>query len=178
MRAAESGLRLATKELHHAAEAHPIGASMADGTMRPEWWAEWLQALFVIHCALDVHLPPDLGRSDALAADITAMATQYDCHGADSDAAAGFARQLHYGYGIHGAAYVFTGAHLMGGAITERAIGQRLPCAHLRWLDRAAAIAAWQTYRSDTSREKEARAAFRCVLDILDEILSRHPATT
>lgn len=175
MRAADSPLRLATRELHHAAEAHPVGASMADGTMRPEWWTDWLYALGVIHAPLDARIHFALDRGQHLSWDLDAMIRQgYEPH--ESEAAAALARDLAQGRGIGGAAYVFTGAHLMGGAITERAIGLRLPCAHLRWSDRPAALAAWQHYRTDATLEADARRAFATVIAILDEILARHPA--
>jgi hypothetical protein len=174
MRASDSPLRLATRDLHHAAEAHPVGAAMADGTMRPEWWADWLFALWVIHHRMDPFLPIELRRADQLQRDLHASAELVSTiH--RSPAAADFSECLRTGEGVAGAAYVFTGAHLMGGAITERAIGTRLPCEHLRWVDRAAAITAWQPYRSDATNEADARAAFSCVLAILDEILGNYP---
>jgi len=175
MRAADSPLRVATLPLHHAAEAHPVGASMADGTMPAVWWVDWLSALHEIHMALDPHLDPALHRVAALEQDIAAMNRDgFTAHA--SPAAIAFTDELVRGVQSYGGgAYVFTGAHLMGGAITERAIGHRLPCAHLRWLDRAAALAAWQPYRSDASLAPSAIAAFGCVGSILSEILARHP---
>jgi hypothetical protein len=174
MRAADSPLRLATKELHHAAEAHPVGASMADGTMRPEWWADWLQALHMIHMELDKHIPSSLARASELMEDVEEMSRR-GFQGAFSEEANWWVQELQRNRYVNGSAYVFTGAHLMGGAITERAIGTKLPCAHLRWNNRAQSLTDWQPFRTYVTEEADARMAFRCVLAILEEIKARHP---
>lgn len=175
IRQALAPLRLATQDLHHAAERHPVGASMADGTMRPDWWADWINALLTIHLSLDHHLAPTLRRCTELYTDLATVSLFEGVKPRISRAAWEFAAGLDRRCNVAGAAYVFTGAHLMGGAITERMIGKRLPCEHLRWPDRAAALADWKPWRAQGDVEGEARAAFACVLAILDEILHNHP---
>lgn len=160
-------LREATRALHHAAERTPLGAAMADGTMPARWWCDWLGALRTIHAALDPHLPPVLARLHGIDADLAALLPMQPAPGR---AAAAFAATLSAPGAIVGAAYVFTGAHLMGGAVTERRIGHRLPCAHLRWPDRRAALDAWRPLRERVDAEAEARAAFAAVLAISADI--------
>jgi len=66
-------LQADTKDLHHACEAHPVGAAMSRGDVDPQVWADWLGALFVVHETLDRYLPDELRRVDRLALDIEAM---------------------------------------------------------------------------------------------------------
>lgn len=160
----------ATRELHHAAEQHPVGAAMAAGTISPRWWLDWCGALRTIHAELDPHLPEALHRVARLDSDCAHMAPLQP---RPSYAAAQFAAQLLNPGLIDGAAYVFTGAHLMGGAITDRALAGSLPCQHLRWDDRRAALEAWKPWRSsdDPSVANGARTAFAAVLAIMDGVL-------
>lgn len=174
MRAADSPLRVATLPWHHAAEAHVVGKAMVDGTMPDEWWADWLAALEMIHYALDPALSDVLHRADRLTEDVTAMIARGVSPVAPKRAWA-LAQDLHAGQFIEGAAYVFTGAHLMGGAVAERALRSRLPCAHLRWEDRPAALSAWQPYRSDDTKAEDATEVFKAIIDILEEIRARNP---
>jgi heme oxygenase len=157
-------LREATRDLHHAAEQHPIGGAMAAGTISPQAWADWLAALLVVHTAIDPMLPVPCWRTEQLLADLYLSNIPEQHHNA---AAARYVQTLD---DCTGAAYVFTGAHLMGGALIERRINGRLPCAHLRWDDRAAAIRAWSPYRQAASAEPLARQAFAAVIAIMDEI--------
>ncbi|MBX9697881.1 MAG: hypothetical protein K2X74_00535 [Acetobacteraceae bacterium] len=163
-------LRDATRELHHAAERHPVGAAMAAGTISVRWWLDWCGALRTIHAELDPRLPAVLGRERELDADVAALLPMQPM---PSYAAAQFAGGLTAPLAVVGAAYVFTGAHLMGGAVTERAVGARLPCAHLRWADRRAALDAWRPWRDAIEAEEAARAAFAAVLAIMDGIRGR-----
>jgi heme oxygenase len=160
-------LREATRSLHHAAESTPLGAAMADGTMPARWWCDWLGALRVVHRALDPALPPVLARCDELEADLVAL---LPLQPRPIKPAADYADLLVSEAARLGAAYVFTGAHLMGGAVTERRIGGRLPCAHLRWADRRLALEAWRPLRERADLEAEARAAFAAVLAISEAI--------
>lgn len=156
-------LRERTRELHHAAERHPIGAAMAAGDVDAQVWADWLGALLVVHTKLDPMLPPACGRVAALLEDLAGSPSARP-----NRAAQGYAEAL---ADPVGAAYVFTGAHLMGGAVIEKRIAGRLPCAHLRWGDRQAALQAWRPLRECHEREDDARLAFQAVIDIMDEIL-------
>jgi heme oxygenase len=159
-------LREATKDLHHAAEAHVVGSRMSEGTISPGWWADWVGALRIVHGTLDPCLPEPVQRVRQLDHDLS----RCDQPARLNLAALRFAEQLDQPGKITGAAYVFTGAHLMGGAVMERRLGDRLPCAHLRWGDRRAALNAWQPYRTVTDAGDEARTAFMAVLAIMDEI--------
>lgn len=164
-----SGLREATRDLHHRAEQHPIGAAMAAGTIGAQAWADWLGALLVVHAAIDPHVPPACRRVDQLLADVVGgapLAPRW------SVAAASYANSLS---AIDGAFYVFTGAHLMGGALIEKLVRDRLPCEHLRWADRKASIGGWSYLReiTDPAVEQQARDAFAAVLAIMDEVLQR-----
>jgi heme oxygenase len=161
-------LRNETKELHHSAERHPIGAAMADGTISERWWIDWIQALLVIHTELDRHLPESMHRATELAKDLSeSLLTPHI-----NQAAIKYAATLTNPTAIEGAAYVFTGAHLMGGAVTDRALAGRLPCNHLRWTDRQQSLADWKPLRTKVELKEEASRAFAAVLAILNEIYS------
>ena len=162
-------LKEATKDQHHAAERHPVGAAMADGTISEQWWADWLGALFIIHSAIDPRLPEPLRRTRQIAADLAALDVQPH-----------LSRQaLRYVQGMtdidrEAATYVFTGAHLMGGAITAKAVEGRLPTEHLRWDDRQEVVKMWKPMRERSDLADESRRAFKAVLAICEEILAHY----
>ena len=154
----------ATRELHHKAEAHPVGASMSNGTIDAQSWADWLGALLVVHQRIDPHLPVACRRYSELLTDIrdnVPYAPRYN------RAAREYADSLG---DVMGAAYVFTGAHLMGGHLMAQKLGHRLPCAHLRWADRTAALAFLKPLRERDEYAVEAVRAFGAVIAIMDEI--------
>lgn len=169
-------LREATKDYHHAAERHPVGAAMADGTISAQWWADWLGALFIVHSAIDPGLPEALRRTQQIAEDIAAVGVQprlnqaalrYALHMTDADREA--------------AAYVFTGAHLMGGAITARQVSDRLPTQHLQWEDRQDAVRCWKPLRDRDDLAEPACRAFAAVLAICEDVIaasSQHTTRT
>lgn len=163
---AKRSLKDKTKELHHAAEHHPVGQSMAHGTISERWWADWLGALFVIHSAIDRWLPEALQRVVQIAADIAE--TQLPPN--TNFAALEYARSLDSRERAEGAAYVFTGAHLMGGAITARNIEHRLPVHHLRWANRQDVVRQWSPLRERDELEGHALEAFQAVINVMDEI--------
>ncbi len=70
---------------------------------------------------------------------------------------------------IAGAAYVLTGAHLMGGEIMRRRL-VGYPTSHLEWPDRKAAISELMKFREREEIAQEARNCFQALLDIMDEI--------
>ena len=162
-------LKQATKSQHHAAERHPVGAAMADGTISKEWWADWLGALFIVHSAIDPHLPTPMRRTRQIAADLAAL-----------DAQPHLSREaLRFVDGMsdaqrEAATYVFTGAHLMGGAITAKAVGDRLPTEHLQWESRQEVVQMWKPLRERTDLADESRGAFDAVLKICEEILANY----
>lgn len=164
-------LRNETKEVHHSAEKHPIGASMADGTITERWWVDWIQALLTIHTELDKHFPSSMHRVKELALDLSESTIIPHVN----QAAINYVATLTDRNSLEAAAYVFTGAHLMGGAMTDRALNGRLPCNHLRWTDRQVTLADWKPLRTKGELKDEATRAFATVIVILDEIYNAEP---
>lgn len=162
-------LRDSTKEKHHAAERTPVGASMANGSISPQWWADWMGAITVIHMATDWYLDPTLRRTTRLCNDLAELKLQ-PRHIA---AAAQYAATLTDPTERAAAAYVFTGAHLMGGAVTHKALRGRLPATHLEWDDRQGAVRTWKPLREREDLVEAANRAFDAVLAICNEITAR-----
>lgn len=159
-------LREATQDLHHAAERHPLGAAMADGSISEQWWADWLGALFIIHSTIDPELPTSLRRTVEIARDIAELGIQPN----PSRCAMEYVQSLS---STEATAYVFTGAHLMGGAITAGQVGDRLPTHHLQWNDRRESVREWKPWRERDDLAEDARLAFSAVIGICEEITSR-----
>jgi hypothetical protein len=159
-------LREDTRDLHHACEQHRVGASMSDGTVSAQTWTDWLGCLGVVHAFLDWHLPVELRRVDRIGADLKAMAAR----GFQPTPNSAALRYAAIGMNVEAATYVFTGAHLMGGAVMEKRLGERLPCAHLRWDDRRASLDLWRPYRDAEGLTGSARHAFASILAMMDEI--------
>lgn len=162
-------LKDATKSQHHSAERHPVGAAMADGSICKEWWADWLGALFIIHSAIDPHLPAPMRRTRQIAADLAALDVQPHLS----------REALRFVDGMtdakrEAATYVFTGAHLMGGAITAKTVGERLPTEHLKWENRKEVVQLWKPLRDRADLTEESRGAFDAVLAICEEILANY----
>ncbi len=158
----------ATRDLHHACEAHPVGAAMASGTPPMQWYADWLQAIRVIHDEIDFSLPKILRRSERLAQDVDATGMGTD----PVDAAREYADSLDTPDKVAGAAYVLTGAHLMGGEIMRRRL-DGYPVSHLEWADRPAAIAELKSFRERPELAEQARQCFSALLKIMDQIKDR-----
>ena len=159
-------LKQATKTQHHAAERHPVGAAMADGTISPQWWADWLGALFIIHSAIDCWLPEPMQRLTQIAYDVHKNGLTPN----PSYAALAYAQSITDRQRAEGAAYVFTGAHLMGGAITAKENAYRVPVTHLLWDDRKEVVQQWSPLRDREDLEAYALEAFEVVIQIMDEI--------
>lgn len=164
-------MQVATKELHHRAEQHEIGAAMARGDIDPQFWADWLASLHTIHVWLDPYLTPCLRRTWELEIDLAASAAK-GFQGRRTVAAMDFISALRSSADIVACTYVFTGAHLMGGAIQAQRIGDRLPTRHLQWKDRREALDAWRPLRNIEGVDAEAIKAFGLVTEIMDEIVS------
>jgi hypothetical protein len=160
-------LRELTRPLHHAAEQHPVGAAMADGTIPAEWWSQWCLGLLAIHAILDHHCVPVLRRSAELASDLRALPQTLM-----PPSALEYCAELDNRDAIDGAMYVFTGAHLMGGAVIERRLRDRLPCAHLLWSDRRQAIAEWSPLRARGELQAHADRGFRAVHEMMGDIVT------
>jgi heme oxygenase len=155
----------ATRDLHHACEEHPVGAAMASGQPPMAWYAQWVKALYQIHSVLDDHLPAEAHRCDRLLADLQLIGRPVPV----VYAAAQYAASLTDEKRIAGAAYVLTGAHLMGGEVMRRRL-QGFPTSHLEWDDRKAALAVLQTLRTREDIAQEARDCFAALLAVMDEI--------
>lgn len=159
-----------TRDLHHACEAHPVGAAMASGMPPVSWYAGWLQALLQIHTVVDKNLPAELSRASNLKQDILELGFKTQ----PILAADLYAKTLVSTQDIAGAGYVLTGAHLMGGEIMRRRL-QNFPTNHLEWTDRKAALQGLQQLRSTPDITEQARACFGALLSCMNEIQQRFP---
>lgn len=161
-----------TRELHHACEQHAVGGAMATGKPLRIWYAAWLVALHQIHSIIDPHMPGVLNRTDRLIKDINIMEFELP----KLEAAKVYTRSLIDEKRIAGAAYVLTGAHLMGGEIMRRRL-EGFPTNHLEWTDRKEAIGILQQYRTRDDIGEEAKDCFRALLAVMDEIQTLYPNT-
>jgi heme oxygenase len=155
----------ATRDLHHACEAHPLGQAMVSGSITPPQWAQWLWAMRVLHQVVDAALPDHMERHGALTADLAALPKP-----CASRAAMRFALDL-IGQDTTGAAYVLHGAHCSGGRVLAPKMAKRgLPTAHTSYRD-ADAVRAWLGgVRGQEQYADQARATFACLLAVMDEI--------
>jgi heme oxygenase len=115
-------------------------------------------------------MPDILNRTDRLIEDINTM--QYELP--KLEAAKVYTLTLTDEKKIAGAAYVLTGAHLMGGEIMRRRL-EGFPTKHLEWDDRKEAIAILQQYRTRDDIGEEAKDCFKALLTIMDEIERLYP---
>lgn len=155
----------ATRSLHHACEEHVVGKAMASGNPPVEWYAKWLEALAVIHLIIDDDLPECIRRTSRLDADIKSLGVSVP----RPRAATQYAISLVTDAERAGAAYVLTGAHLMGGEVMRRRL-ENFPTNHLVWDDRKAALVELNKFRERDDIAEEAIACFRALLSIMDEI--------
>jgi len=162
----------ATTALHHDAESHPWGQRMAKGLIDRQEWADWLRAQAIVHAELDRHLPPCLQRSGELLLD---MAVTLPAQGRDSLAARRFAKSLSGTTQIGGAAYIFCGAHLRGGAVIRKRLEPiGLSCAHLRFTFAQEANDWLKAMREAAELATGAVAAFRAVIEVMNEIQAQN----
>lgn len=158
-----------TRDLHHACEMHPVGGAMSDGTISPQWWTDWLRALYQFHSIIDgPEDSDDLSRCLELEVDLKACIAmpRYNCMADELMARLDESERMR-----EAGRYVLTGAHLMGGAVTKKRIGGRLPTAHLHFGNRKELMKVWTPYREMTDLTDEARENFQYLLWIMDEIL-------
>jgi hypothetical protein len=158
-----------TRDLHHACEEHAVGGAMSTGKPPRIWYKAWLMALYQIHSAVDPSVPKCIGRTMRIFKDLQGMDNEPEVKLFKS--AADYVASLNNEKSIAGAAYVLTGAHLMGGEIMRRRL-EGFPTLHLEWDDRKEAIAVLQTYRTRDDITEEARACFQALLNVMDEIES------
>lgn len=157
-----------TRDLHHACEEHVVGAAMSSGNPPIEWYAQWVMALFQIHNILDKYLPTTIRRRSLLLKDLSELAGS-DVEFGPLTTAAEYADSLIDEGRRAGAAYVLTGAHLMGGEVMRRRL-MGFPTSHLTWADRKAALKVLKDYRQRDDVTDEARDCFSALLGIMDEI--------
>lgn len=162
----------ATTDLHHDAEQHPWGQRMAQGEISRSEYADWLGALTEIHVELDRHLPPYLQRGGELLLD--AAATLPDMP-RPIEAAMELADTLTDPVSIGGAAYIFCGAHLRGGAVIRKRMEPKgFSCHHLRFIEAKAANSWLVALRPHMELVPGARRAFEGIIRIMDDIGGRH----
>jgi hypothetical protein len=163
-------LYVATRDLHHACEAHPVGTRMAASTVTRQEWADWLGAFRTLHAVVDAALPHHMERDGALAADL-AMLPRPRLSVSALRHAAWLAEQEDTG----GAAYVLHGAHRSGGrVIAPRMAKLGMPSHHVVYRSPAAAQEIVRGWREREDLTKQARLTFGCLLAVMDEIEGRH----
>jgi hypothetical protein len=165
----------ATRDLHHKAEGHPLAQRMVDGTVTAQEWCDWLHAHWLIHQAIDPHLPAHVRRTDALARDLLELLPHNPNWSPTADA---FAASLRGDpAGIFGAAYLLVGAHRRGGQVIERAMrnkGVNLPANHIVFEDPAASELFVRDLRERVDLATGARNAFEVLFAVMGEIEARN----
>lgn len=154
-----------TRELHHACEEHVVGKAMSSGKPPIDWYASWLKALLEIHSVIDQHMPACVGRVDRLKADIEECGNV----GFVPKSAIEYALSLTTNEDIEGAAYVLTGAHLMGGEIMRRRL-EGYPTQHLQWEDRKESLEYLVSLREREDLTNSAKRCFFALLSVMDDI--------
>jgi heme oxygenase len=119
---------------------------------------------------VDANLPAELGRVDRLTEDLNILALRTK----DLDTATTYASTLTTPESLDGAAYVLTGAHLMGGEIMRRRL-DGYPTKHLEWEDRKVGLAWLKLIREREELSQAARDCFSALLAIMDEIVLKYP---
>jgi len=155
----------ATKDMHHACEAHSVGGRMSKGNVTSQEWADWLWAFRCLHAVVDPNLPTHMSRDLLLAADLSVLPRANH-----SKAATEFAYEL-MTQDITGAAYVLHGAHRSGGRVLAPILVKRgLPCNHIAYLH-PDEVQDWvRNTRNKVEVTEQARNTFKCLLAVMDEI--------
>jgi len=164
-------LRDLTRDLHHAAEAHPFGTRMSQGDITRQEWADWLASLRCVHTKLDAHLPPFLDRRGQILLDLGML---LPINGTPAKAANDLSWVSDSVSSIIGTAYIFGGAHLRGGAVMRKRLEPLgFPCSHLRY-DQAKEANDYIVSLRDISHAADgATKAFNMIIRIMDEIAHR-----
>lgn len=162
----------ATRDLHHACEQHPVGGAMARGKPPVIWYRAWLQVLLQLHEVVDQHMPVTIHRVSCIKTDINTLSIDIPL----IKTAENYADTLTTSAALTGAAYVLTGAHLMGGEIMRRRL-EGFPTNHLCWTDRKEALKCLTVLRESPEVVQPARDCFKALLDSMDEIITQYPQT-
>ncbi|WBH17040.1 heme oxygenase-like domain-containing protein [Sphingomonas radiodurans] len=156
----------ATRDLHHACEAHPIGQRMTAGAITPGEWAYWLSAFREIHQAIDPHFPAHLARVALLDADLSILPQT-----PVSASAEVLAASLNCDAARHGAAYVLHGAHRRGGRVLAKTMaGAGLPSAHVVYALPIETEAMIKSLRERDDIADHARCVFKALLGVMEEM--------
>jgi heme oxygenase len=159
----------ATRDLHHACEAHAVGQRMTAGTVTRQEWANWLAAFRAVHVVIDPHHPAHMARLALLDADLALLPAPRDGQAADMLAAT-----LTTPTSITAAAYVLHGAHRRGGRVLASIMGKAgLPTAHVIYPLPAEVEALVKSLRDRAELADGARAVFAGLLAVMDEIEAR-----
>jgi len=156
----------ATRDLHHACEAHPVGRRMTEGAVTSQEWSDWLAAFRAIHVAIDDYLPRHMARVALLDADLALLPTPR-LGKAAQDLVSGFSDAKD----VDAAAYVLHGAHRRGGRVLASTMGKAgLPTAHVSYPLPAEVEAMVKGLRERGELADGARAVFAGLLAVMDEI--------
>lgn len=159
----------ATRDMHHACEAHPVGQRMAGGTISPQEWADWLAAFRAVHVAIDSHYPDHMARVSYLDDDLAQLPAPRVGH-----AAKALADSLVTPEAIAGASYVLHGAHRRGGRVLASIMdGAGLPTSHVIYAQPGAVEIFVKGCRDRADIAQDARAVFAGLLSVMDEIQAR-----
>jgi threonine dehydrogenase-like Zn-dependent dehydrogenase len=159
----------ATRDLHHACEAHAVGQRMTAGTVTRQEWADWLAAFRAVHVVIDPHHPAHMARVALLDADMALLPAPRVGNAADILAAT-----LTTPTSIAAAAYVLHRAHRRGGRVLASKMGKAgLPTAHVVYPMPAEVEALVKSLRDRADLADGARAVFAGLLVVMDEIEGR-----
>lgn len=168
-------LREASRDLHHACEAHPLGQRMVKGEVTPQEWADWLAAFWVLHDVVDPILPRHMARGYLLQADLGWLRTEHGIVGPrELETPRGFAALLESDTDKLGAAYVLHGAHRKGGPVLRKTLSLiGLPSAHTHYDRPADADRTVNDLAAQPDLTAAARETFAALLRVMDEIEAR-----
>jgi len=159
----------ATRDLHHACEAHPVGQRMTAGTVTRQEWANWLAAFRAVHVVIDPHHPAHMARVALLEADLALLPAPRVGQAVDILSATLTTPTM-----ITAAAYVLHGAHRRGGRVLASTMGKAgLPTAHVIYPLPAEVEAMVKALRDRAELADGARAVFAGLLAVMDEIEAR-----
>jgi heme oxygenase len=157
-----------TRDLHHACEAHKVGAAMSRGTPPIQWYSDWVYSLLVIHAFIDQHMPESTHRTEKLKQDLLELPNANYIKAAHAYVDTLSTKDENY---IQGVGYVLLGAHLMGGEIMRRRL-ENYPTNHLTWDDRKSALDVLTNLRNREESVDGAKSCFYALLSCMDEILT------
>ena len=166
-------LHEATKHLHHAAEEHPFAISMLDGTIKDQHWCDWLEAMRMIHAAIDPYVPDYVKRAHTLQHDLMEMMPLVPNQ---FEVTKNFIKKLDNPVNIGGTAYILLGAHRRGGRVIEKSMkdkGLLLPNNHIHFDDPSNSELYVRQLREYSHLKDGAELAFNTIIEIFDCIIEK-----